>query len=112
VHALVAPSVWWAEVTLAINRLATAVIMRLVFAAIASAVTAWCWALSKIKTEHKNMMSRKDGTVEEHLESIYQFQQQLLEVWNMQKFRGHNLHLVGEFVEDVWNKRAREDIWS
>ena len=79
VHALVAPSVWWAEVTLAINRLATAVIMRLAFAAIASAATAWCWALSKIKTEHKNMMSRKDGCVEEHSESIYQFQQLLLE---------------------------------
>ena len=38
-HALIAPSVWWAEVTVAINRLATAAIIRLVFAAIASAAT-------------------------------------------------------------------------
>jgi hypothetical protein len=38
-HALIAPSVWWAEVTIAINGLATTAIMRLVFAAIASAAT-------------------------------------------------------------------------
>ena len=38
-HAFIAPSVWWAEVALAINRLATAAIMRLVFAAIAAAAT-------------------------------------------------------------------------
>jgi hypothetical protein len=39
VHALIAPSGWWAVVTLALNRLATAAIMHLVFAAIASAAT-------------------------------------------------------------------------
>ena len=38
-HALIAPSGRWALVTLAINGLATAVVLRLVFAAIASAVT-------------------------------------------------------------------------
>jgi hypothetical protein len=38
-HSLVAPSGWWALVTLALNRLATAVITRLVFAAIASDAT-------------------------------------------------------------------------
>jgi hypothetical protein len=36
VHALIAPSGWWAVVTLALNRLATAVITRLVFAAAAT----------------------------------------------------------------------------
>lgn len=39
VHALIAPSIWWAEVALAIDRLATTVIFRLVFATIASAAT-------------------------------------------------------------------------
>jgi hypothetical protein len=38
-HSLIAPSGWWAVVTLAFNRLATAVITRLVFAAIASDAT-------------------------------------------------------------------------
>ena len=38
-HSLIAPSGWWALVTLALNRLATAVIMRLVFGAIASDAT-------------------------------------------------------------------------
>ena len=39
VHTLIAPSVWWAEVTLTFNPLATAVITRLVFGIIASAAT-------------------------------------------------------------------------
>jgi hypothetical protein len=39
VHALKAPSIWWAIVTLAINDLATTVVFRLVFGALASAVT-------------------------------------------------------------------------
>jgi hypothetical protein len=39
VHALIAPSGWWALVTLAINGYATAVVFRLVFRGLASAVT-------------------------------------------------------------------------
>ena len=58
------------------------------------------------------MMSRKDGAVEGHLESNVHIPVPPTATRICRIFGGHNLHLVGEFVKDIWNKRAREDIWG